>query len=912
MKRIALLASLLFLVVTLHACISHAHSNSTAEALALLDWKATLLSLTNHSVLPSWTISSRNAEASPCSWFGVHCKGDSVSRINLTSYGVKELDLSINGLFGTIPPQINRLSNLTYLDLSYNQLSGRTPPQIGQLIHLKTLHLLESLEELALQNNYLNGSIPSSLGNLANLTYLYMLNNSLSGNIPSEIGNLSSFQELYIGNNQLTGSIPSTFGNLKHLRFLYLSTNSLSGSIPSEFGHMESLNGLALFKNNLSGFIPPSGNLTDLTNLQRYENKLFGPIPEELGNLKLLVFLEVSQNQLNGSIPSSFANLNNLETLFLRDNQLSGPIPQEIGNLVKMRMLDLDGNHFTGQLPSLKRVRLERNRLTGNISEDFGVYSSLNFISLSDNDFYGEISPQWALCNNLSSLQIARNNITGRIPPELGNSAQLQALNLSSNHLVGEIPKELTKLTSLTRLFFQSIPETIRDMLKLYYLNLSSNNFSLGIPPQVGKLVQVNELDLSHNMLSGEIPTQFQSLQSLSTLNLSYNNLSGNITFFNELRGLVQVDIGHNELEGPVPDVLAFQNASIQALEGNKGLCGDVSGLKPCKLSRNGHHKLLYATMFPPLGAAILSTVILALFFGFKKQGKDVDEESESTMINENLFAIASFNGRMLYAEVISATNNFDSQCCIGEGGYGNVYRAELSSGNIIAVKNVHPQRADEVRATKEFQNEVMAFIDIRHRNIVKFYGFYWSAEQSFLVFKYLEKGSLARNLSNEEAGKELDWDKRVNIIKGVAHALSYLHHDCSPPIVHRDLASNNILLDLEFEAHISEFDMAKLLKPDSSNWTNLAGTYGYVAPELAYTMKVTEKCDVYSFGVLIMEIIMGAHPGDLISTVPSSSLEKPLPPSPDVQDQLMSVMKIAFMCLAHNPHSRPTMYAVS
>ncbi|MFQ6639762.1 hypothetical protein Gotur_014989, partial [Gossypium turneri] len=685
-----------------------------------------------------------------------------------------------------------------------------------------------------------------------------------------------------------------------------------------------------------------------------------------------------------GSIPSSFANLSNLETLFLRDNQLSGPIPQEIGNFMKMWMLELDENQFTGQLPqnicrggkleyfiandnhfrgpipkdlkncsSLKRVRLERNRLTGNISEDFGVYPSLEFISLSDNDFYGEISPQWASCNNLSSLQIARNNITGRIPPELGNSTQLQALDLSSNHLVGEIPKELIKLTSLTRLILsgnqlsggipmevgsfsqleyldlsanalsQSIPKTIGDMLKLYYLNLSSNNFSLGIPPQMGKLVQVNELDLSHNVLSGEIPTQFQSLQSLSTLNLSYNNLSGNITFFNELRGLAQVDIGHNELEGPVPDVPAFQNASIQALEGNKGLCGDVSGLKPCKLFRNGHHKLLYATMFPPLGAAILSTAILALFFGFKKQGKDVDEESESTMINENLFAIASFDGRMLYAEVISATNNFDSQCCVGEGGYGNVYRAELSSGDIIAVKKVHPQRADEVRAAKEFQNEVMAFIDIRHRNIVKFYGFYWSAEQSFLVYKYLEKGSLATNLSNEEAGKELDWGKRVNIIKGVAHALSYLHHDCSPPIVHRDLTSNNVLLDLEFEAHISDFGMAKLLNPDSSNWTNLAGTYGYVAPELAYTMKVTEKCDVYSFGVLIMEILMGAHPGDLISTLPSSSLEKqllvkdvldqrPLPPSPDVQDQLMSVMKIAFMCLAHNPHSRPTMYAVS
>ncbi|XP_052487429.1 MDIS1-interacting receptor like kinase 2-like [Gossypium raimondii] len=205
MKRVAWLPSLLLLIVTLHTCLSDVESNSTAEALALLNWKASLLSLTNRSVLPSWTVSPGNAQANPCGWFGIHCKGDSVSRINLTSYGVKgtfhafpfsslpnleELDLSINGLFGTIPRQINQLSNLTYLDLSYNQLSGRIPPQIGQLIHLKTLHLvqnllngsipeeigqLESLEELSLQNNYLNGSIPSSLGNLANLTYLYML-----------------------------------------------------------------------------------------------------------------------------------------------------------------------------------------------------------------------------------------------------------------------------------------------------------------------------------------------------------------------------------------------------------------------------------------------------------------------------------------------------------------------------------------------------------------------------------------------------------------------------------------------------------------------------------------------------------------------------------------------------------------
>ncbi|KAK8692303.1 hypothetical protein V6N13_075771 [Hibiscus sabdariffa] len=217
-------------------------------------------------------------------------------------------------------------------------------------------------------------------------------------------------------------------------------------------------------------------------------------------------------------------------------------------------------------------------------------------------------------------------------------------------------------------------------MLKLHYLNLSSNNFSLRIPAQIGQLTQLTDLDLSHNMLSGEIPTQFQSLQSLSTLNISYNNLSGNITIFNELRGLVYVDIAHNELQGPIPDVPAFRNASIQALEGNEGLCGNISGLKPCNLSKKGHHKLLYAIMFPLLGAAILSIAILALFFGFKRQRKYAGQESESSMDNANLFAISSFDGKLLYSEIKSATKNFSSQCCIGKGGHGDLISTLPSS----------------------------------------------------------------------------------------------------------------------------------------------------------------------------------------------------------------------------------------
>ncbi|XP_040987623.1 probable leucine-rich repeat receptor-like protein kinase At1g35710 [Juglans microcarpa x Juglans regia] len=163
----------------------------------------------------------------------------------------------------------------------------------------------------------------------------------------------------------------------------------------------------------------------------------------------------------------------------------------------------------------------------------------------------------------------------------------------------------------------------------------------------------------------------------------------------------------------------------------------------------------------------------------------------------------------------------------------GNSSLQELTSGDIVAVKTFNRPLHDagENRFQKEFLNEIRALIDIRHRNIVKLYGFCSHVQHSFLVYQYLERGSLSLILGNEDTAKVLGWSKRLNIVKGVAYALSYMHHDCSPLIIHHDITSSNILLDSQFEAHVSDFGTAKLLELDSSNWTSLAGTYGYIAP---------------------------------------------------------------------------------
>ncbi|XP_058083268.1 MDIS1-interacting receptor like kinase 2-like isoform X2 [Magnolia sinica] len=899
-----------------------------------------------------------------------------------TLYKLTSLDLSTNNLSGNLPLSMANLIHISELDISSNEISGELAPILftnwTKLIFLQLqnnqltgnipseIRLLTNLQFLNLSGNKINGSIPWEIGNLVNLNELVLTHNNLNGPIPPSLGNLTTLTILYLYKNQFSGTIPEELGNLKNLVELSLYGNNITGPIPPALGNLSNLALLHLSSNQVSGSIPPEiGNLVNLKTLDLYNNLLKGSIPSTLGRLTQLTFFSVIDCQLSGSLPQEMMNMTNLSELFLHGNNFSGNLPQLChgGSLKRFTAFD---NHFTGEIPksfrnctSLTRLRINGNQLAANLSAAFGVYPHLTFIDISDNMLFGELSPNWGECRNLTKLQFSGNMISGRIPPEIGQLRQLEVLGLSSNHLIGEIPKEFGKLTSLFHLTLNDnqlsgqvpqeigklsnlevldlsmnhlsgpIPPQLGDCSKLRYLKLSENVLNGSMPFQIGNLVYLQGLlDLSHNSLNGQISPQLTKLIRLEKLNLSHNMLSGSIPpSFEGMFSLQSIDFSYNALEGPIPNSKNFQKAPAKAFIKNKGLCGEVQGLRPCNASSTGHdnvkkgHSVLFLVILPLSVTLFLLFIIVGTSSICYKRRRNT-EKRIIMRSNENPFSIWNYDGIAVFEDIVEATEGFDDKYCIGTGGCGKVYKANLPMGEVVAMKKLHPLEGWDHSNQRSFRNEIRTLTEIRHRNIVKLYGFCSHARCSFLVYQYMERGSLESILSNDEGAAQLDWTLRVKVIKGVAHALSYLHHDCTPPIVHRDLSSNNILLNSKLEAIVSDFGTARLLIPDSSNCTMLAGTCGYIALELAYTIRVTEKCDVYSFGVVALEVIMGRHPGELISSLSSPNREDILlkdvldkrlsDPMAEIAQEVIFAVFMALSCIRPDPNSRPTMHHVA
>ncbi|RWR96590.1 MDIS1-interacting receptor like kinase 2-like protein [Cinnamomum micranthum f. kanehirae] len=976
---VAAIAWLILVTTALEASV-------VGEAEALLQWKSSLETQSLSSWSPNqtkclWVGISCNHAGSVTQInlpnAALHGKLDN---FNFSSFpNLTNINLSSSNISGDIPALLGTLSKLTFLDLSMNQLSGPIPQEICNLTKLVELWMFDNLlmgpipsniknlihlTQLMLSNNQISGTIPEEVGMLESLTQLSLYINRLVGKVPPSLGNLTNLQGLYLDFNELSGPIPKEIGSLINLVELGMPGNHLVGSIPSGIGNLTNLTYLYLYGNNLSGSIPREmWNLNNLVELSLLDNSLTGGIPSAIGNLTKLERLILGGCWLSGSIPTKeMENFTRLHDFDVSGNNLYGHLPKEICKGRSLERFIAFNNQFQGPIPvsltnctSLIRIRLQGNQLTGNISQAFGVYQNLLYIDASNNNLYGELSPNWGKCTNLTVLAFSSNKITGSIPLEIGQLSRLGMLDISSNFLVGEIPKELEMSSSLLRLNLSSnqlshmvpsqlgrlskletldlsanrlsgpVPEEIGFLSKLWLLSLSKNNFNGRIPSNLPSNLQL--LDLSHNSLTGEIPAQLGSLLMLVNLNLSHNMLSGSIpSGLGRKESLASLDLSYNQLEGPLPDGIAIERASPEAFQNNRGLCGNKKLLHPCYSSSTGNgptHKFVVLVIVMVCLALFLIIGFVGVLYFLKNRKKCTERKAEETSNEEkDIFSVLNYNGSDLYNDIIRATEDFDEKYCIGKGGYGNVYKADVPTDHVLAIKKIHSFENEDVAAQDAFRNEIQVLTQIRHRNIVRLYGFCFHEQHKFLIYEFIERGSLASCLRSNQGAVELDWIKRVKVVKGVAHALSYMHHDCIPPLVHRDISTNNILLTSNFEACVSDFGTARLLKPDSSNWTTLAGTYGCIAPELAYTMSVTEKCDVFSFGVVALEIMMGRHPGDVIYSLSTSHgrnmllkdvLDQRLPPpSDDVANEVILTMVFALACLQEHPQSRPNMRLIS
>ncbi|CBI29030.3 unnamed protein product, partial [Vitis vinifera] len=552
------------------------------------------------------------------------------------------------------------------------------------------------------------------------------------------------------------------------------------------------------------------------------------------------------------------------------------------------KMVELSKLKFSS-FPSLLHLYVSHSSIYGRIPDEIGMLTKLTYLRISECDVYGELPVSLGNLTLLEELDLAYNNLSGVIPSSLGYLKNLIHLDLSFNYgLSGVIPPSLGYLKNLK------------------YLDLSINEINGSIPSQIGNLKNLTHLYLVSNSLSGVIPSPLANLSNLEYLFLNFNRINGSIpSEIGNLKNLVQLlDLSDNLIHGKIPSQVQNLKRLVYLNLSHNKLSGSIPTL------------LIYDHIRPSLD---LSYNDLEGHIPFELQSKF----SQGSFDNNKGLCVWNYDGKIAYEDIIKATEDFDIKYCIGTGGYGSVYKAQLPTGNVVALKKLHGWETDEATYLKSFQNEVQILSKIRHRNIVKLQGYCLHKRCMFLIYNYMGRGSLYCVLSNEVEALELDWIKRVNVVKSIVHAVCYMHHDCTPPIIHRDISSNNILLDSKLDAFLSDFGTSRLLHPDSSNQTLLSGTYGYIAPELAYTMVVTEKCDVYSFGVVALETMMGKHPGELFTLLSSSSTQNimltdmldsrlPSPQDQQVARDVVLVVWLALKCIHSNPRSRPTMQHIS
>ncbi|XP_045829494.1 probable LRR receptor-like serine/threonine-protein kinase At3g47570 isoform X1 [Trifolium pratense] len=830
---------------------------------------------------------------------------------NLTFLRILQLK-NVN-LYGKIPSQIGRLKRLQVLNLNDNNLDGEIPMELTNCTAIKVIFL---------RSNRLSGRIPTWFESMMQLTQLNLGANNLFGTIPSSLGNVSSLQNLSLAQNHLKGSIPYSLGMLSRLKLLILGSNNLSGEIPHSLYNLSNIQVFDLGSNKLLGSLPKNLNVVFpnlIAFLIGYNQKISGTFPSSLSNLTELQMLDISYNAFFGSIPLTLGQLNKLEwfniggnnfgsggahdldffssltnctqlsMIYIFNNSFSGVLPNLIGNFsTHLRLLNMENNKIYGVIPErigqlfgLTDLEIRNNFLEGTIPDSIGKLKNIVSLGFADNKFSGNIPIVIGNLTMLSELDLSRNKLEGSIPISIRNCTQLQKLSLSSNKLSGYIPNQtFGYLDGLIYLYLYNnslsgpIPSEFGNLNHLSQLYLSLNKLSGEIPNDLASCISLTQLGLGGNFFHGTIPSFLgSSLRSLEILDLSRNNFSSTIPYeLENLTYLHKLDLSFNNLYGEVPMEGVFSNVSAISLARNRNLCGGIPQLKlpPCsKVSTKKHKRSLKKKLIiiiSVIGGVLISFIAFLIVYFVTRKPKML--LSSPSLQNGSL--------RVTYGDLHDATNGFSSSNLVGTGSSGSVYKGHLLHfDRVIAIKVLNLETHG---AAKSFMAECKALGKMKHRNLVKIITCCSSADYKgddfkAIVFEFMSNGSLENLLHNSEDESKnlsLNFTQRVDIALDVANALDYLHHNVEQVVVHCDVKPSNVLLDDTLVAHLGDFGIAKLIHGAMENSSKaqvissaIKGTIGYVPPEYGAGGQVSPHGDIYSYGILLLEMLTAKRPTD-------------------------------------------------
>lgn len=857
------------------------------------------------------------------------------------------INVSNNLLKGRIDTKICNSSNvLRVLDLSMNQFSGG-------FMEDGVVNCSRTLRQLHVDGNSLSGQLPDTLFHMSSLEHLSLACNSFSGELSEKISKLFRLKSLVIPDNQFSGSLPNVFGNLTELENLIVHTNFFSGSLPSSLSLCPRLQVLDLRNNSLNGVVDFNfTKLPHLTTLDLATNRFTGPLPATLSNCRKLITLSLARNSFDGEIPLGFANLISLSFVSVSNNSFVN-LPHALGVLQ--------------QCPNLTTLILTRNFYHEEIPQNVSGFEHLMVLALGNCGLSGEI-PIWLLnCTRLQVIDLSWNHLGGSIPSWIGQMERLFYLDFSNNSFTGELPKSITDLRNLispnactnatTSLGIPLYVKRNRSAHGLQYnqassfppsLLLSNNKITGTLWPEIGRLKGLHVLDLSRNNITGTIPSTISDMGNLEVLDLSFNDLNGSIPWsFNKLTFLSRFNVANNSLQGEIPSGGQFSSFPNSSFEGNWGLCGaqfipcrasnvTQPGVQAAPSSKISRGTIVGITISIGVGIALLLAVVL-LSISRKDATNPIDDVEEnfcrSNRPSEGLglskLVVLFQNSdckELTIGDILKSTNGFDQSNIIGCGGFGLVYKANLPNGTKAAIKRLS---GDCGQMEREFRAEVEALSRAQHKNLVPLQGYCKHGSDRLLIYSYMENGSLDYWLHERvDGGTVLKWDVRLKIARGAGKGLAYLHKGCDPNIVHRDVKSSNILLDGNFEAHLADFGLSRLLCPyDTHVTTDLVGTLGYIPPEYSQTLTATFKGDVYSFGVVLLELLTSRRPvdvckgkgcRDLVSWVLQLKAENkeeqiidPAIWSKDLKKQFVEVLGVACKCIDQDPRRRPSIEQV-